>query len=140
MTATFKPYNAMTPDDYADIGFRCGLEIHQQLLTKTKPFCRCPAGRYSDAFDAEILRHMRPTLSELGEYDGTALMEKKTRKNIHSCAAPAILDPVIRSLRGAGKQRSVGAARTAKARLPEATTCQAARFSSIIGRCRRPRW
>jgi glutamyl-tRNA(Gln) amidotransferase subunit E len=26
---------------------------------------------------------MRPTLSELGEYDGTALMEKKTRKNIY---------------------------------------------------------
>ena len=25
---------------------------------------------------------MRPTLSELGEYDGTALMEFKTRKNI----------------------------------------------------------
>jgi glutamyl-tRNA(Gln) amidotransferase subunit E len=32
--------------------------------------------------DAEIIRHMRPTLSELGEYDGTALMEFKTRKNI----------------------------------------------------------
>ena len=33
-------------------------------------------------YDAEILRHMRPTLSELGEYDGTALMEFKTRKEI----------------------------------------------------------
>ena len=82
MSTEFKPYDAMTPDDYAAIGLRCGLEVHQQLLTKTKLFCRCPAGRYSDAFDAEILRHMRPTLSELGEYDGTALMEKKTRKNI----------------------------------------------------------
>src|SRR5205085_10868574 len=51
--------------------------------TRTKLFCRCPAGRYSEAYDAEILRHMRPTLSELGEYDGTALMEKKTRKNIY---------------------------------------------------------
>jgi len=29
-----------------------------------------------------VLRHMRPTLSELGEYDGTALMEFKTKKNI----------------------------------------------------------
>ncbi len=83
MTIAFKPYNAMTPEDYADIGLRCGLEVHQQLLTKTKLFCRCPAGRYSEAFNAEILRHMRPTLSELGEYDGTALMEKKTRKNIY---------------------------------------------------------
>jgi glutamyl-tRNA(Gln) amidotransferase subunit E len=32
--------------------------------------------------DGEVLRHMRPTLSELGEYDGTALMEFKTRKEI----------------------------------------------------------
>ncbi|MFW6205690.1 MAG: Glu-tRNA(Gln) amidotransferase subunit GatE, partial [Gemmatimonadota bacterium] len=31
---------------------------------------------------AEVLRHMRPTLSELGEYDRTALMEFKTRKEI----------------------------------------------------------
>lgn len=73
----------MTPEDYASIGLKCGLEVHQQLLTQRKLFCRCPAGRYSDAYDAEVLRHMRPTLSELGEYDGTALMEKKTRKNIY---------------------------------------------------------
>lgn len=72
----------MTDEDYALIGFRSGLEIHQQLLTKKKLFCRCPAGQYSDTFDAEILRHMRPTLSELGVYDGTALMEFKTHKEI----------------------------------------------------------
>ena len=59
-----------------------GLEVHQQLLTERKLFCRCPAGLYTDDHDGEILRHMRPTLSELGEYDGTALMEFKTRKNI----------------------------------------------------------
>ncbi len=78
-----KPFNEMTNADYADIGFMCGLEVHQQLLTRTKLFCRCPAGLYRGDFDAEILRQMRPTLSEMGEYDGTALMEKKTRKNIH---------------------------------------------------------
>ena len=78
----FKPFADMTPEDYAAAGFKSGLEIHQQLLTGKKLFCRCPAGRYSPKFDAEILRHMRPTLSELGEYDGTALMEFKTRKEI----------------------------------------------------------
>jgi glutamyl-tRNA(Gln) amidotransferase subunit E len=78
----FKPFGEMTAADYAEVGFRSGLEIHQQLLTAKKLFCRCPAGRYSDTYDAEILRHMRPTLSELGEYDGTALMEFKTRKEI----------------------------------------------------------
>ena len=78
----FKPFAEMTPEDYAAVGFKSGLEIHQQLLTEKKLFCRCPAGRYSDKYDAEILRHMRPTLSELGEYDGTALMEFKTKKEI----------------------------------------------------------
>ncbi len=78
----FKPFEMMTPEDYAKIGFKSGLEVHQQLLTSKKLFCRCPAGQYSEEFHAEILRHMRPTLSELGEYDGTALMEFKTKKNI----------------------------------------------------------
>ncbi len=78
----FKPFGEMTPEDYAKIGFKSGLEVHQQLLTKTKLFCRCPAGQFSDEYNTEILRHMRPTLSELGEYDGTALMEFKTKKEI----------------------------------------------------------
>ncbi len=83
MTWPFKPFDEMTAEDYADIGLMCGLEVHQQLLTERKLFCRCPAGCYSSEYEAEVLRHMRPTLSELGEYDGTALMEKKTRKNIY---------------------------------------------------------
>lgn len=78
----FKPFCEMTEEDYAKVGFKSGLEIHQQLLTDKKLFCRCPAGKYSDKYNAEILRHMRPTLSELGEYDGTALMEFKTKKEI----------------------------------------------------------
>lgn len=70
--------------DYDRIGFMSGLEVHQQLKTTEKLFCHCPAGIYNDHddFDAELIRHMRPTLSELGEYDGTALMEFKTRKEI----------------------------------------------------------
>lgn len=78
----FKPFEEMTPEDYAEIGFKSGLEVHQQLFTDKKLFCRCPAGCYSHEYHAEILRHMRPTLSELGEYDGTALMEFKTKKDI----------------------------------------------------------
>ena len=73
-----------TQKDYDRIGFMSGLEVHQQLFTKHKLFCKCPAGIYQkpDEYDAEVIRHMRPTLSELGEYDGTALMEFKTRKEI----------------------------------------------------------
>jgi len=77
-----KPMEHTTAEDYALLGLKSGLEIHQQLTTKKKLFCRCPAGHYSEKYHAEILRHMRPTLSELGEYDGTALMEFKTKKNI----------------------------------------------------------
>jgi len=70
--------------DYDRIGFMSGLEVHQQLKTRKKLFCNCPVKLYNskDDYDAEIIRHMRPTLSELGEYDGTALMEFKTRKQI----------------------------------------------------------
>jgi glutamyl-tRNA(Gln) amidotransferase subunit E len=79
---SYVPFEESTPETYEALGMISGLEIHQQLLTEKKLFCRCPAGRYSRRWDAEILRHMRPTLSELGEYDGTALMEFKTRKEI----------------------------------------------------------
>jgi len=77
-----KPFMDMTPGDYQALGFISGLEVHQQLDTRSKLFCRCPAGRRVTKVDAEVLRHMRPTLSELGEYDGTALMEFKTKKEI----------------------------------------------------------
>ena len=80
----YVPRREAWPELYEKLGFRCGLEIHQQLATERKLFCRCPAGLYQghDDFDAQLIRHMRPTLSELGEYDGTALMEFKTKKNI----------------------------------------------------------
>ena len=74
---------AMTDSlDYKKIGLRVGLEVHQQLDTQRKLFCHCPAGVYTTSHDGAVLRHMRPTLSELGEYDGTALMEFKTKKNV----------------------------------------------------------
>jgi len=80
----YVPRKKATQDDYDRIGFMSGLEVHQQLKTKQKLFCHCPAGIFQqpDEYDAEVIRHMRPTLSELGEYDGTALMEFKTRKKI----------------------------------------------------------
>ncbi len=80
----YVPRKQATQETYDSIGFMSGLEVHQQLKTKEKLFCHCPAGVFNDNshFDAEVVRHMRPTLSELGEYDGTALMEFRTRKNI----------------------------------------------------------
>jgi len=66
-----------------ELGFKGGLETHQQLATSGKLFCRCPALIRNDEHHQELLRHMRPTLSEFGEYDGTALMEFKTKKQVH---------------------------------------------------------
>lgn len=82
--AGYIPRKKATQKEYDRIGFMSGLEVHQQLLTKEKLFCHCPAGVFnpSEDFDAQLVRHMRPTLSELGEYDGTALMEFRTRKEI----------------------------------------------------------
>ena len=80
----YVPLHKASQADYDRVGFKAGLEVHQQLKTEKKLFCNCPARVYNtfDDYDAEIIRHMRPTLSELGEYDGTALMEFKTRKTI----------------------------------------------------------
>jgi len=80
----YVPLHQATVDDWKRIGFMSGLEVHQQLNTREKLFCRCPAGIYNqdEDYDGELIRHMRPTLSEMGEYDGTALMEFKTRKEI----------------------------------------------------------
>jgi len=80
----YVPFEDADQQLYHDLGFKSGLEIHQQLDTRQKLFCRCPAGIYQKdgEYDAEVIRHMRPTLSEMGEYDGTALMERKTKKNI----------------------------------------------------------
>lgn len=62
--------------------FKIGLEIHQQLLTEKKLFCSCMAGNYNPRIDSEILRHMRPTLSDSTEFDKASLMEFKSRKEI----------------------------------------------------------
>jgi len=75
-------WNYFKDVDFTQFGFKCGLEVHYQIKTDRKLFCHCPAKMVSSEPDAATLRHMRPTLSELGEYDGTALMEFKTKKEV----------------------------------------------------------
>jgi glutamyl-tRNA(Gln) amidotransferase subunit E len=59
--------------DYKEIGLRAGLEIHQQLDTAEKLFCRCPTClRNTDAHTHEYFRYLRATESELGELDRAA--------------------------------------------------------------------
>jgi len=68
--------------DYSALGLKCGLELHQQLETKRKLFCYCKPELNDKKTLATIIRFMRPTLSELGEYDKAALQEFKKRKKI----------------------------------------------------------
>ena len=61
--------------DWAELGLKVGLEIHQQLDTAHKLFCKCPT-KLVDKGEAEwIVRQLRPTRSELGEVDVAALFE-----------------------------------------------------------------
>ncbi len=60
-------------EHYRALGFRAGVEIHQQLDT-SKLFCSCPS-RLLEEVDASILRRLSPTQSEMGELDSAALAE-----------------------------------------------------------------
>jgi glutamyl-tRNA(Gln) amidotransferase subunit E len=62
--------------DYEKLGLKCGLEIHQQLDTEKKLFCRCPATLQGTREpDFTINRKMRPVLGEMGTYDEAMLTE-----------------------------------------------------------------
>jgi glutamyl-tRNA(Gln) amidotransferase subunit E len=70
--------------DYKAVGFRCGLEIHQQLDTR-KLFSPCPSGvvepdQVGPMTIAVLDRRLRATQSELGELDPAALAEMRKGK------------------------------------------------------------
>ncbi len=66
--------------DYSKLGLKVGLEIHQQLATKTKLFCRCPVMR-SEQFPLSVKRKLRPVASELGDVDPAAQYEYLRNRN-----------------------------------------------------------
>jgi len=61
--------------DYMQIGLKVGLEIHQQLDTSTKLFCRCKPELFKEEPEITFLRRLRPTQSELGQIDPAAYFE-----------------------------------------------------------------
>jgi len=69
------------------IGLLVGLEIHQQLATGAKLFCRCKPIE-SDEYPIKFSRKLRITSSELGEFDPSAIFEKSKEKTILYSANP----------------------------------------------------
>ncbi len=80
-----------TPNlDYETLGLKAGLEIHQQLNTEHKLFCRCPTLlRDTDDSNYEFYRYLRPTQSEMGETDRAALEEAKVIRKFRYKAYPS---------------------------------------------------
>ncbi len=70
--------------EYKDIGFRCGIEIHQQLNTD-KLFCSCPSANLRDTEpDVRFERRLRAVAGETGKIDVAANYEmNKSKKFIY---------------------------------------------------------
>ncbi|MDO8642890.1 MAG: Glu-tRNA(Gln) amidotransferase subunit GatE [Candidatus Woesearchaeota archaeon] len=65
--------------DYAQLGLRMGLEIHQQLEGK-KLFCLCPTTIRKDEPDFEVRRRLRVSAGETGAVDIAAQHEEEKKK------------------------------------------------------------
>ena len=86
--------------NYEELGLMMGLEIHQQLDSKTKLFCRCPNSLTDKKPERRIYRRLRPTQSELGEIDRAAYEESQRNLqfvyeayNHHTCLVEADEEP-----------------------------------------------
>jgi len=66
--------------DYKKLGFKCGIEIHQQLEGK-KLFCNCPTTIRNDESDFVVKRMLKASKGESGKTDIAAAMEEKKAKH-----------------------------------------------------------
>src|SRR3990167_7865045 len=67
--------------DYNELGFKCGLEIHQQLEGK-KLFCSCPTLNSGNEADVRFERRLRAVAGETGAVDIAAKHEMEKGKKI----------------------------------------------------------
>ncbi|MBW3010745.1 Glu-tRNA(Gln) amidotransferase subunit GatE [Candidatus Woesearchaeota archaeon] len=65
--------------DYRKLGFKCGLEVHQQLETH-KLFCSCPSLVRGKKKDVRIERYLRASAGETGKVDIAAKFEMEKGK------------------------------------------------------------
>ncbi len=69
--------------DYRKLGLRIGLEIHQQLASRCKLFCRCPIPDKEQEFPLKVKRHLRVVAGEMGDYDPAAVYEYLKKKTFY---------------------------------------------------------
>lgn len=94
MKAEFKVPDSI---DYSAVELRVGLEIHQQLNTQHKLFCKCPTLMASEdelTRSNKITRYLRVTRSELGEIDAAAAFETQ-RKRQYVYLVPPIVSCLV---------------------------------------------
>jgi len=63
--------------DFKKLGFRAGIEVHHQIRSDRKLFCRCPPLLEDDPrnMDYTFYRYFRPVLGEMGDFDPGMLVE-----------------------------------------------------------------
>ncbi len=70
---------------YEKLGFKCGLEIHQRLLTTEKLFCSCNAINEGKKTGMKVERMQRAVVGETGELDkATGFESMKGRRFIYN--------------------------------------------------------
>ena len=65
--------------NYEELGFKCGIEIHQQLDTNRKLFCHCPVDLVDESANGTFSRYLNAVAGEQGETDEAA--EQASSKN-----------------------------------------------------------
>ena len=78
--------------NYEKLGFKCGLEIHQQLEGK-KLFCNCPTLNSDKEPDVKVERKLKAVVGETGEIDIAAEYEMSKNKRFlyESCSEDTCL-------------------------------------------------
>lgn len=71
--------------NYDELGFKCGIEAHQQLATEEKLFCDCPVDLRDEAADVQVERFLKAVKGESGETDKAAEVEEmKSREFVYN--------------------------------------------------------
>ena len=69
----------MSDKYYQKLGLKVGLEIHWELDTKRKLFCKCEPHQHPEKSNEKIIREHVAVPGETGEIDSAAIFE--IRKN-----------------------------------------------------------